>query len=331
MHSADYNLSLPRLPQSFFLFPTTSHEVYDVIRSLKTTSPGLDGIHPTHIKMIAHAISDILATIINLTFKTGIFPVELKRGKIVPVFKKGDCAIISNYRPICILPFLSKVFEKLLDIRIANYINKFNILTPSQFGFRAAYFTELALLSLTDKLKKAIDVGYYAGSVFVDFTKAFDTINHNILFMKLEAIGATGPALLLIKNYLLNRSQVVSVSGINSSPKITNIGVPQGSIVGPLLFIIYINDLPNCLNTSDCLLYADDTTIINTDKRLQSLTEKLNNDLERLAAWCSHNKLQINPTKTRFVVFHSHQRVIDYVPRVFLNQFAIEAEEEAVF
>lgn len=175
MHSGDYNLSLPRLPQSFFLFPTTSHEVYDVIRSLKTTSPGLDGSHPTHIKMIAHAISDILATIINLTFKTGIFPVELKRGKIVPVFKKGDCAIISNYRPICILPFLSKVFEKLLDIRIANYINKFNILTPSQFGFCAAYFTELALLSLTDKLKKAIDGRYNAGSVFVDFTKAFDT------------------------------------------------------------------------------------------------------------------------------------------------------------
>lgn len=115
--------------------------------------------------MIAHAVSDILANIINLTFKTGIFPIELKRGKIVPVFKKGDCAQISNYRPICILPFLSKVFEKLLEIRIANYINKFQILTPSQFGFRAAYSTDLALLSLTDKLKKAIDGGYCTASV----------------------------------------------------------------------------------------------------------------------------------------------------------------------
>lgn len=136
----------------------------------------------------------------------------------------------------------------------------------------------------------------------------------------------------IINKKLLSRNQVVSVSGDNSRPKVTNIGVPQGSILGPLLFIIYINDLPTSLITSECLLYADDTTIVNTDKCIQSLTEKLSNDLTGLAAtWCSHNKLQINPTKTRFVVFYSHQRVPNHIPPVILNQFPIEAEEEAAF
>lgn len=328
---ADYQLPLSRLPQSFFLFPTTCQEVHDVIRNLNTTSAGPDGISPTNVKIIAHAVSDILSSIINLAFKTGIFPVELKSGKVVPVLKKGDRTQIFNYRPICIIPFFSKVFEKLLENRLSKYLHKFQVLSLSQFGFRQDYSTELALLSLTEKLKRAIDKGLYAGSVFIDFTKAFDTINHYILFLKLEAIGVTGPALMLIKNYLLNRSQVVSLSGFQSTPKVTNIGVPQGSILGPLLFIIYINDLPTSLTTSESLLYADDTTIINTDKCLRSLTQKLNNDLSSLTAWCFHNKLQINPTKTKFVVFHSHQREHNHIPPIFINQFAIEADEEATF
>lgn len=148
--------------------------------------------------------------------------------------------------------------------------------------------------------------------------------------MKLDAIGITGPALSLINNYLLNK-KVVSLLGYKSRPKVTNVGVPQGSILGQLLFKIYINDLPSCLTTSECLLYADDTTIVNTDKFLQSMIYKLNNDLTSLAAWCFHNKLQINSTKTKFVVFHSHQRVHNYIPPVFLDQFAIEADEEGTF
>lgn len=225
---------------------------------------------------------------------------------------------MNNYRPICILPFLSKVIEKLICTRLTNYLNKFNILSPCQFGFRSGYSSDLALISLTDQLKKAIDNGYYAGGVFIDLTKAFDSINHHILFNKLEAFGITGPTLLLLRSYLCNRTQKVVISNAYSSTKLTNIGVPQGSILGPLLFLLYINDLPKSLSSSSCILYADDTTIFNSDSSITSLTGKLNFDLAQLVRWCSNNMLEINTSKTKFVVFSSPQKPLPSIPPVII-------------
>lgn len=168
-----HNPCVNRLPHSFFLFPTTPHEILHAIGNQKVTSAGLDNVHANHIKMVAHLISDIFSFIVNLIFRTGVFPRELKRGKIIPVFKKGDRSLLPNYRPICILPFFSKVIEKLIEIRLTNYLNKFSILSPCQFGFRQGYSTELAIISLTDQIKKSIDEGCYAGSIFIDLTKAF--------------------------------------------------------------------------------------------------------------------------------------------------------------
>lgn len=204
----------------------------------------------------------------------------------------------------------------MISTRLTNYLNKFKILSPCQFGFRSGYSSDLALISLTDQLKKAIDSGYYAASVFIDLTKAFDTINHDILFNKLETLGITGPPLLLLRSYLRNRTQKVVISNVYSSTKLTNIGVPQGSILGPLLFLLYINDLPNCLSSSSCILYADDTTIFNSDSSITSLTEKLNSDLLQLTRWCSNNMLQINASKTKFVVFTSPQKPLPFIPPV---------------
>lgn len=141
------------------------------------------------------------------------------------------------------------------------YLSKFNILSPHQYGFRAGLSTDCALLSFTDKVKTAIDSGCYAGALFVDLSKAFDSINHSILLAKLEAMGVVGPALTFISNYLSNRKQAVFISNITSNFKTTNKGVPQGSILGPILFLIYINDLPACLTSCEPFLYADDTTI----------------------------------------------------------------------
>lgn len=239
--------------------------------------------------------------------------------------------MLPNYRPICILPFFSKIIEKLIATRLTNYLNKFNILSSCQFGFRPGYSTDLALVSLTDKLKSFIDEGFYAGSVFIDLSKAFDTINHSILFTKLELLGICGPPLLLIKNYLRDRIQVVSVSDVYSQARTTNIGVPQGSILGPLLFLLYINDLPNCLASSKCLLYADDTTLYNYDSTVLSLTSKLNVDLRNVLQWCNLNKLKINASKTKFVVFHSHQRAIASTPSVTIDNQLIFASEYSSF
>lgn len=243
---------------------------------MKITGAGPDKLHPSHVKLVAPFITDSLAHIINLMFKSGCFPNELKQGRITPVFKKGDRCLISNYCPICVLPFFSKVIEKLIEKRLTNYFKKFNILSPIQYGFRPGYSTELALIALTDELRLAIDEGNYAASVFIDFTKAFEKINHKILSYKLESLGITGPALLLLQNYLKDRMQVITISGVNSKTVLTNIGVPQGSILGPLLFLLYVNDLPNCLSFSKCILYADDTTVINSDKCLTTLTSNIN-------------------------------------------------------
>lgn len=309
-------VKMNRLPHSFFLFPTTPEEVASVVNNLKITSAGIDEVHPANIKLIAHLISDVLSFIVNLLFKTGLFPCELKRGKVIPVLKKGDSSLLHNYRPICILPFFGKVIEKLIEIRLTKYLSKFNILSSCQFGFRPGYSTELALIHLTDQLKKFIDEGFLAASVFIDLTQAFDSINHNILFAKLEAIGICGPALLLLKSYLYNRVQVVSISNVYSRQRTTNIGVPQGSILGPLLFLIYINDLPNCLSFTKCILYADDTTIFTFHKDISSLVTKLNTDLENILRWCNVNMLSINATKTKFVVFSSHQRSLTSIPPI---------------
>lgn len=320
-----------RLPHSFFLFPVSPVEVRTVIHNLKITSAGLDNFYSFHIKLIAHLICDVLSYIINLVFKTGVFPSVLKVAKLIPVFKKGDKRLVTNYRPIAILSFFSKIIEKLVVIRLTCYLSKFNVLSPRQFGFRAGFSTDLALISLTDDIKRAIDCGKFAGALFIDLSKAFDSINHNILFAKLDAIGITGPTLALISNYLQDRQQVVYISGAYSHFRTTNIGVPQGSILGPLLFLIYINDLPQCINFSDCLLYADDTTIFTSDNSLDSLLLKINADAANVANWCRRNILNINASKSTFVIFTSTNKIVPGLPSVHLNSNVLTAASHVVF
>lgn len=284
-----------------------------------------------HLKLAARDISEVLSNIINVIFKHGTFPSSLKKAKLIPVHKKGDTTDVRNYRPISILSSISKLIEKLFLKRINKYLNKFKLLKPCQFGFRAGSSTNLALLSLTDFLKSSIDNGNFTGSVFLDFTKAFDTISHNILFSKLESLGITGPSLTFIKNYLLDREQSVCIGGVNSNVKIINQGVPQGSILGPLLFCIYINDLPDCLDDSKVILYADDTTISISHKSLPTLINMLNKELTNVVEWCRLNNLILNPLKTQFMVFKTSQKMLPFIPQVSIDNHFIPASNCVCF
>lgn len=322
---------LQRLPQSFFLFPTTPDEIIAIINNIKVTSAGLDHIYPSSVKLISHAIGTPFSHVINLMFSTGVFPQQLKKAKVIPVFKKGNRECAANYRPISILPFFSKVVEKCFVNRLMKYLSKFNILSPQQYGFRAGLSTDCAVLSFTDKIKTAIDSGCYAGALFVDLSKAFDSINHSILLAKLEAIGVVGPALTFISSYLSNRKQAVFISNVISSFKTTNKGVPQGSILGPILFLIYINDLPACLTSCEPFLYADDTTILSCSTSVVSVTSNLSNDFNNILLWCRNNCLHINATKTTFMVFHSHQKPLTCNPVILTNNHSIPMVNQCSF
>lgn len=276
-------------------------------------------------------MSAVLASIINKIFTAGVFPSNLKRGKIVPVFKKGNRNFLANYRPITILPFFSKLIEKLISDRLMAYFAKFNLLTNCQFGFRPNLSTEVALIEFTDKIKQLIDKGQWAGAVFIDFTKAFDTINHKILFSKLESLGICGPPLTLLRSYLADRTQVVRLLDATSQTITVNQGVPQGSILGPLLFLVYINDLPTCLNNTTCILYADDTTILTGDPSLDALTARLNKNLENIATWCNRNALQINPTKTKYLLFHTSNKHPASVPSLCFERNVIPVSRTVTF
>lgn len=321
----------PRMPHSFFLHPVTPEEIVTIISSLKNTGPGIDNFRPSLIKLIASLISETFCHIVNLIFTTGIFPSSLKKAKIIPVFKKGDKRLTSNYRPIAILSFFSKVVEKLIVTRLSSYFSKFHVLSTNQFGFREGYSTDLALIYLTDKIRQAIDAGNLTGALFIDLSKAFDSLVHNILFAKLESIGIAGPPLKLLRNYLKDREYIVSISNTYSHPKTSNIGVPQGSILGPLLFLIYINDLSQCLKSSDCILYADDTTIFCSDNHLDSLIYKLNHDADSIVTWCRQNKLQINATKSQFVIFSSKHRIYSGSPSLTFASNTLYPTDSVMF
>lgn len=255
----------------------------------------------------------------------------MKRSKIIPVYKKGDTTSLANYRPRSILPCFSKVVEKLIEKRLSNYLDKHKLLTPRQFGFPRGYSTDLALIALTDTIKAEIDRGRFVGSVFIDYSKAFDSLNDSILFSKLNAYGITGPSLELLRSYLHDRQQQVCVSGVLSDTQIINTGVPQGSILGPLLFLIYINDFPNCLTSTACLLYADDTTVYTSDNDINALTDRLNNELNNINYWCRKNKLLMNLKKTKYMVFSSHSKPRSNIVPVYIGSHPIPASNECSF
>lgn len=296
---------------SIVLLPTTPGELITISRSLKAThSTGIDDIDP-HLTIPAIGdIANLLSEIINCSLRNGMVPSSLKVAKILPIHKQGCKTEISNYRPISLLPFFSKLFERVMYDRLTAYIKQKNILYPIQHGFQSGHSTSMALLDIHDKISAAMENNEYSLGIFLDLAKAFDTVNHKILCTKLEHYGIRGKALEWFISYLHNRYQQVICNGTLSKLRLIEIGVPQGSILGPLLFLLYINDLPNSSSILHYILFADDSNVFISHSSYNVLFHLANTELCAASDWFKANKLSLNITKTNYILFRSPNKTI---------------------
>ena len=245
-----------------------------------------------------------IAHVVNCSLDKGAFPDKTKIARILPIYKeKGDRQEFGNYRPISLLPVFSKILEKLIYKKIFEFLTRCQILFKSQYGFRKGHNTTHATLDFLKTVEQALMQNEYAIGIFCDLSKAFDTLDHQILLHKLEHYGIRGKMLSWIKSYLSDRKQFVDLDGIHSEQEDMSVGVPQGSILGPLLFLVYINDLPAALERAISVVFADDSNIVIQGKELPDLVRTLNAELETLGDYFKSNKLKLNVDKTKMVCF----------------------------
>ena len=257
-------------------------------------------------------IAPMITHIANCSLREGICPDLSKIARVIPVFKeKGEKYLYSNYRPISLLPVLSKILEKLMYNKIFHFLVRYQILFKSQFGFRKGNSTANATLEFLKTIETALQENECAIGVFCDLSKAFDTLNHDILLAKLDHYGIRGKWHSWLKSYLSGRKQFVDFDGIHSGYKDITVGVPQGSILGPLLFLIYINDLPGSLKELTPVMFADDTNLVIRGDNLQNMVNILNTDLETLSDFFKANQLKLNAEKTKMVCFRKKNKEFD--------------------
>ena len=295
--------------KSFFIRPTSLYEIIKLSSCIKTSkADGPDGISPRVVKESIHYIVNPLCNIFNMSLSSGIVPDQLKIAKIVPLFKKDNPEFIENYRPVALLSIFAKLLERLMYDRLYDFLTQNNILILEQFGFRKNYSTSLSVLCFTDYILQEIEKGNFCCGVFMDLSKAFDTIDHHILLEKLYLYGIRGLPLQLFYSYSSDRKQFVVVDGVESTHLDVSLGLPQGSVLGPLLFLIYVNDIINCSNLLKFSLFADDTVVLYSHKDVNELVTIINNELDMLNDWFKCNKLFLNFKKTKYVLFHSKRK-----------------------
>lgn len=306
---------------SIFLLPVDNLEVIDIINALKSnTSAGFDGITTEIVKKCTLAITPLLVQAANCMLIGKLYPDVLKVARLTPVFKKGDHFNASNYRPISVLPVINKVFEKIIYKRLYTFYELHKFFYHEQYGFRANSDTTTAAIDLVCKIQNSLDRGKFCAAIFIDLCKAFDTVDHGILLQKLEASGIRGQSLKLMDSYLTNRYQYVKIEDSISSKQQISIGVPQGSVLGPLLFLVYINDIGKLKLHGEIKLYADDTTLFYKDQDNVELTHKyMQEDLNVLSTYFRLNKLTVNADKTMCILFRSPRLKLLFCKTLVIN------------
>ena len=254
-------------------------------------------------------LAPIIAHIWNKSIEAGTFPDAGKIAKVVPVFKgKGlDPTEFSNYRPISLLPILAKLLERIMCAQLTEYLDSNSLLFKSQYGFRKKHNTDFATMDFVADIASSVDKGEFAFGVFIDLSKAFDTINHEVLLQKLKWYGIKGKPLDWFESYLSGRRQYVEFNGVTSETLPNTTGVPQGSVLGPLLFLLYVNDLPCSSETVKMVLFADDSNLLLKGKRPEDIANIANGEIEHIQDWFATNKLLLNADKTKLIVFTSRK------------------------
>jgi uncharacterized protein YifN (PemK superfamily) len=314
--------------QTFSFSEVNEETVSKIIDNLKPKcSSGVDGVSNKLLKYIKNEILAPLTLIVNQAITFGVFPDKLKIAKVVPLYKKAESHLFQNYRPISVLPSISKVLERVMHSQIVAHFTNNKLFYDNQYGFRTSHSTELAALELVNRVTDCMDKNELPLSIFLDMSKAFDTIDHSILLYKLRYYGLSDNALKLVETYLCNRMQYVSMDNLNSSMLPISIGVPQGSILGPLFFIIYVNDLHSACDLFHPIIYADDSTLSASLRTFgpagQDRDRYINNELDKVSTWLKLNKLSLNSSKTKAILFHTARKSVTY-PSIKIDNVAIE-------
>lgn len=302
-------------PSSLFIKDIDVQETREIlIKTTKKCSAGIDEIHGKALRHVTDIICWPLSYLINESFKCGEFPQLIKESKCIPLYKgKGDNRDRNNYRSICIQSQISKVFEEAYSRRLVNFLNKYKILNENQHGFRQNRSTQTAIYDCLEYIYKSLNNREHTVGLFYDLSRAFDSIDHKLLLEKLYSVGVRGIPLNWAASYLSNRTQTVTVNGAKSSRANINKGVPQGSILGPLFFIIFTNDVHKCFNgTGYSLLYADDTNTLVSDIDLYKMIDKCNKISNNFNKYCTNNGLILNSQKTALIRFLPKNVSVDY-------------------
>ena len=309
---------------SFCLLETHEQEVKNYINKIDVKKAmGYDEMPAKFLKSAVNIIAGPLTKLFNLSIAKGEYPDFLKIAKVLPIYKKGEHTDMNNYRPISVLSHMNKILETIISKQMKNFLNKNNILYKYQYGFRENHSTDHALIEMIDNIKLSVDDKKLAGGIFVDLTKAFDTVNHNILLEKLKIMGFRGIPYKLLESYLTNRLQYVQLGNSKSRLLPIKCGVPQGSVLGPLLFILYINDLANCCLHGKITIFADDTAIYFECSTMDDLIYTASTIMKDIDKWFTANLLTLNTNKSFFCVFRKKNKSMNVPDKIDFNEKSI--------
>lgn len=308
-HTVPVRQCIRHIPSSIVLNPVTKEEIIQIIKSMKNQySAGFDKINIFLIKQNLNVITPVLVHLFNLSLTEGVYPDQLKLAIVTPIYKKGSRHLIQNFRPISVLSTLSKILETCFKSRLMSFLNKYNFFSKNQFGFLSGRGTDLCLYKHVESLVQALEKNLITCSVYLDLAKAFDVVAHEMLLNKLRTAGCRGPAYSWVKSYFHNRHQCVKINNVLSDNQIISHGVPQGSVLGPIFFLVYINDLCELPLRSKLFSFADDTALVITGQDSRHLKLNFQYDFRLISHWFTCNKMILNTTKTSLVNFSYSNR-----------------------